>query len=124
MKKIRMMMAAALAILASCSTTKSGESTANPLSSKVIVAYVTSWSNIVPEPQYMTHINYAFGHVNESFDGVRIDNEERLKQIVDLKKQNPVDFLFARFTCPLPEEAKSRIESTSVCRRMGEWTFQ
>ena len=39
MKKIRMMMAAALAILASCSTTKSGESTANPLSSKVIVAY-------------------------------------------------------------------------------------
>ena len=31
----------------------------------------------------------AFGHVNESFDGVRIDNEERLKQIVDLKKQNP-----------------------------------
>lgn len=89
MKKIRMMMAAALAILASCSTTKSGESTANPLSSKVIVAYVTSWSNIVPEPQYMTHINYAFGHVNESFDGVRIDNEERLKQIVDLKKQNP-----------------------------------
>ena len=37
----------------------------------------------------MTHINYAFGHVNESFDGVRIDNEERLKQIVDLKKQNP-----------------------------------
>ena len=40
MKKIRMMMAAALAILASCSTTKSGESTANPLSSKVIVAYV------------------------------------------------------------------------------------
>ena len=89
MKKIRMMMAAALAILASCSTTKSGESTANPLSSKVIVAYVTSWSNIVPEPQYMTHIYYAFGHVNESFDGVRIDNEERLKQIVDLKKQNP-----------------------------------
>lgn len=80
MKKIRMMMAAALAILASCSTTKSGESTANPLSSKVIVAYVTSWSNIVPEPQYMTHINYAFGHVNESFDGVRIDNEERLKK--------------------------------------------
>ena len=50
MKKIRMMMAAALAILASCSTTKSGESTANPLSSKVIVAYVTSWSNIVPQP--------------------------------------------------------------------------
>ena len=37
----------------------------------------------------MTHINYAFGHVNESFNGVKIDNEERLRQIVDLRKQKP-----------------------------------
>lgn len=89
MKKIQMMMAAALAILASCGSTKSGEGTLAPLDSKVIVAYVTSWSDVWPEPQYMTHINYAFGHVNEDFNGVKIDNEERLKQIVDLKKQKP-----------------------------------
>lgn len=43
----------------------------------------------MPDPQYMTHINYAFGHVNESFNGVKIDNEERLRQIVDLRKQKP-----------------------------------
>lgn len=56
---------------------------------KVIVAYVTSWSETMPDPAYMTHINYAFGHVNESFNGVKIDNEDRLKQIVALKTQAP-----------------------------------
>lgn len=56
---------------------------------KIIVAYVTSWTSVVPDPVSMTHINYAFGHVTDSFDAVRIDNEERLRQIVALKKQKP-----------------------------------
>lgn len=56
---------------------------------KVVIAYVTSWSNVMPDPTYITHINYAFGHVNDSFDGVRIDNESRLKNIIDLKKNHP-----------------------------------
>ena len=38
----------------------------------IVVAYVTSWTNEVPDPTVMTHINYAFGHVNETFSGVRI----------------------------------------------------
>ncbi len=54
---------------------------------KIVVAYVTSWTRTIPDPNVMTHINYAFGHVNNSFDGVRIDNEERLRKIVSLKKQ-------------------------------------
>jgi len=56
---------------------------------KVVVAYVTSWTDIIPDPTLMTHINYAFGHVTDSFNGVRIDNEQRLRDIVALKKQNP-----------------------------------
>lgn len=56
---------------------------------KVIVAYVTSWSDVMPDPKYMTHINYAFGHVNDTFDGVRISNEDRLRSIVALKQQKP-----------------------------------
>ncbi|MBQ7461901.1 MAG: hypothetical protein IJS63_06550 [Bacteroidaceae bacterium] len=55
----------------------------------VVVAYVTSWTKVMPDPSVMTHINYAFGHVNEQFNGVRIDNEERLRSIVALKKQQP-----------------------------------
>ena len=90
MKKIKMMMAAALGVLVSCGSVKSGEEAiAASRESKVVVAYVTSWSEVMPDPQYMTHINYAFGHVNESFNGVKIDNEERLRQIVDLRKQKP-----------------------------------
>lgn len=90
MKKIKMMMAVALGVLASCGSVKSGEEAlAVSRDSKVVVAYVTSWSEVMPDPQYMTHINYAFGHVNESFNGVKIDNEKRLKQIVDLRKQKP-----------------------------------
>ena len=90
MKKIKMLMAAALGVLVSCGSVKSGEEVvAASRESKVVVAYVTSWSEVMPDPQYMTHINYAFGHVNESFNGVKIDNEERLRQIVDLRKQKP-----------------------------------
>lgn len=90
MKKIKMMMAAALGVLVSCGSVKSGEEAiAASRESKVVVAYVTSWSEVMPDPQYMTHINYAFGHVNESFNGVKIDNEKRLRQIVDLRKQKP-----------------------------------
>lgn len=89
MKKLKLILVIILAVLASNGSAKSGENVAKPFGSKVIIAYVTSWSDVMPEPQYMTHINYAFGHVNDTFNGVRIDNEERLKQIVALKKQNP-----------------------------------
>ena len=56
---------------------------------KVVVAYVTSWTRVMPDPGRVTHINYAFGHVTDSFDGVRIDNEARLKRITDLKNEAP-----------------------------------
>lgn len=72
-------------VITSCSSTTTVEKP-DP-KSKIIVAYVTSWSQIIPDPAYMTHINYAFGHVNESFNGIRIDNENRLRQIVSLKQQ-------------------------------------
>ena len=55
----------------------------------VVVAYVTSWTSVMPDPSVMTHINYAFGHVNDQFNGVRIDNIERLRSIVALKQQQP-----------------------------------
>jgi len=58
---------------------------------KIIVAYVIGWDkdSIIPDPQYMTHINYAFAHVTDSFDGIRIGNPDWLKMCVGLKKQKP-----------------------------------
>jgi|GEM_PF-355252 len=58
-------------------------------SDRVALAYVTSWSEVIPDPNYVTHINYAFGHVSDSFDSVRIDNEDRLREIVRLKEKAP-----------------------------------
>lgn len=55
---------------------------------KKIVGYVTSWSKTMPDPKLLTNINYAFGHVNDSYDGVRIDNPSRLRNVVALKKKN------------------------------------
>lgn len=56
---------------------------------KVVVAYVTSWSDVMPDPAVVTHVNYAFGHVADTFDGVRVDNEQRLRDIVALKGGAP-----------------------------------
>jgi chitinase len=58
-------------------------------SKKVIVAYVTSWTSVIPDPKHITHLNYAFGHVNDTFNGVRINNPERLKKLIELKNTSP-----------------------------------
>lgn len=55
---------------------------------KKVIAYVTSWSSILPNPSVMTHINYAFGGISNNYK-VFVDGESRLRQIANLKKQNP-----------------------------------
>lgn len=54
----------------------------------VVASYVTSWTDVMPDPFLLTHVNYAFAHVKDSFDGLEIENVERLKEIVKLKEQN------------------------------------
>lgn len=82
MKKILLSL---LPLFLLCFTAHAQEKTTD----KVVVAYVTSWTNEVPNAMLMTHINYAFGHVNDTYNGVRIDNAPRLRRIVALKHQNP-----------------------------------
>lgn len=72
-----------------CASSGKSDAASEDLESGRVVAYVTSWSNVIPDPTAMTHINYAFGHVSESFDSVGIANPERLASMVDLKKDNP-----------------------------------
>lgn len=74
----------AMLALPAC-TGSEARQTADP----VVVAYVTSWSDVMPDPARVTHVNYAFGHVSDSFDGLRIDNEARLRSIVALKDASP-----------------------------------
>lgn len=66
-----------------------GAVTAQP-KQKIVVAYVCSWTDLrLPDPSLMTHINYAFGHVNKTFDGFDVQNPEFLKRVVGLKRQKP-----------------------------------
>lgn len=85
MKRIYYLLLVSIAFIALSSFTLRKEKEASP----VIVAYVTSWSRIMPDPEVVTHINYAFGHITDAFNGVRIDNEGRLRSLVALKKQKP-----------------------------------
>lgn len=62
---------------------------ADSVEQRLVIAYVTAGSDVMPDPEAMTHINYAFGHVTDSFDGIRVDNPERLHKISALKQQNP-----------------------------------
>jgi chitinase len=55
----------------------------------IVLAYVTANSDIMPDPNYVTHINYAFGHVSDSFNSIVIQHEDRLREIVNLKKEHP-----------------------------------
>lgn len=68
---------------------RAGVARANANSTDVVGAYISSWTRVVPDPTLMTHVFYAFGHVSETFDGVRVDNPGRLRDIVALKRQNP-----------------------------------
>lgn len=56
---------------------------------KIVLAYVTSHGQTLPDPNIVTHINYAFAHVDSTFSKLIIDNEQRLSDITALKKTAP-----------------------------------
>lgn len=84
MPRIRII-AILIAILSSLSALHAAE-TASP---RVVVAYVTSWSDDLPDPNHFTHLNYAFGAVSPTFDSVTVDNPERFRTLANLKKAAP-----------------------------------
>ncbi len=83
--KIRIFALSVIAMLLVCAGLQASEKAQK----RIIVAYVTAGSKVMPDPTTMTHINYAFGNVNKTFDGVDVSNPDRLHQIVALKKQSP-----------------------------------
>ena len=56
---------------------------------KIVLAYVTSHGATLPDPDLVTHINYAFAHVDSTFSKLKIDNEGRLSEITALKQKAP-----------------------------------
>ena len=61
----------------------SGTETPPPTQPKdgyIIVGYATYWDKTMPDPTYLTHINYAFAHIKNDFQSLDIKNETRLAQ--------------------------------------------
>lgn len=54
-----------------------------------VLTYVWSGGKIMPDLDLITSINYAFGRVSDDRKSVRIENEDRLREVVALKKQKP-----------------------------------
>lgn len=76
-------------LILSCSNNATSTKNEQISQQPIVLAYITAWNDIMPDPDYVTHINYAFGQVNETFNGINISNEERLKSIVKLKENAP-----------------------------------
>ncbi|MBR1621910.1 MAG: glycosyl hydrolase family 18 [Prevotella sp.] len=90
MKKIRILLLTVLVAVAAASASAKPSAPKKQQQERIVVAYVCSWTNErLPDPMLMTHINYAFGHVNKTFDGVDVQNEPFLRRVVALREQNP-----------------------------------
>lgn len=89
MKKLILLCAAAVTVLSACSGKKSSEANETTEPKYEVLSYVWSGGNSLPDPNMVTAINYSFGRVNATRTGVDIENEDHLREVVALKKQNP-----------------------------------
>ena len=74
-----------LSIIFACSPSENKAPEYEP----VALAYIFRFGDEPLDPTYITHINYAFGHVNDCFNGVRMNSEDNLRRVVKLKEQKP-----------------------------------
>jgi len=102
--------------LYSCNNKKASEYPEESVKTPIVLAYITAWNDIIPDTDYVTHLNYAFGGVNESFDGIDISNEERLRKIVQLKEKSP-DLKVMLSIGGWGSGRFSEMAADSICRR-------
>ncbi|MBQ2399455.1 MAG: glycoside hydrolase, partial [Muribaculaceae bacterium] len=89
---------------------------------KIVVAYLTSGSNEMPTEEYVTHINYAFGQVNATFDGITVDRPENLKKITSQKGELKVLLSIGGWTSggfsEMASSADRRLSFANDCKRV------
>lgn len=88
-KSASVVAALSLAVFSSCQSKKAVEQAGEPQTKYEVLAYVWNGGDILPDPSTVTAINYAFANVNDTRDGVIINNEDRFKEIIALKEVNP-----------------------------------
>ncbi len=102
MKKILSFIVLAILLISSCKKDNYSPDNNNPIPSdipsariegRVASAYVTYYGTAIPDPKYLTHINYAFAELymdNNQYQGFKLQgNENRFRDIVALKKIYP-----------------------------------
>ena len=89
---------------------------------KIVVAYLTSGSNEMPTEEYVTHINYAFGQVNATFDGITVDRPENLKKITSQKGELKVLLSIGGWTSggfsEMASSENRRLSFANDCKRV------
>ena len=53
----------------------------------IIVGYATYWDKTIPNPEYLTHICYAFAHIKDDFETLDIKQPSRLTTVAGLKSK-------------------------------------
>lgn len=128
MKKLLFGILAVAAALAAFNSCKSGEKAAKAETSPyLVVAYLWDGGDKLPDPNSVTTINYAFANMNETRDGLVINNPERFAQVLALREQNPDLKVLVTLggTCAsglseMAADSAKRASTAGDCRRIVE----
>lgn len=60
-----------------------------PPEGNIVVGYATYWDTTMPDVSLLTHICYAFAHIQPNLSSLDIKNESRLEAIAALKNKKP-----------------------------------
>ena len=117
MKKslLKLMLLVLVSVLASCSKDSYVEPPADDqeqqekpyvpaqrVEGRAVIAYVTYYGSGLPDPNLITHINYAFAELyvkDGKYNGFKLQGtQSRFNKVVDLKKKNPKLKILLSFT--------------------------
>jgi chitinase len=98
---------------------------AEKVNGRVVVAYATYYGTALPDPNYFTHINYAFAEPylrNGVYESFKLQGtESRFQSIVDLKKKNPNLKISISFTNTLENADNPRGGGFSLLAKSDEY---
>jgi chitinase len=131
MRKILLIVFFTIALFTSCQkenlpdTDPEAYKPAALIQGRVAVAYVTYWGTLTPDPRLITHINYAFAELyvkDGVYQGFKLQGkEDRFRQIVNLKKQNPKLKILISFTHVVDNPDNSQGGSFSALAKSDQY---
>lgn len=110
------------------STNGNGDTTEPKVDGRVVTAYCTWYGSTLPDPQYVTNINYAFAEVYVAggvYKGFKLEGQEsRFQNVVNLKKLNPSLKIMISFTHVVENSDNSQGGSFSAIAANADYRKQ